>query len=104
MNSKYLNMLGLAFRAGKCTIGEEAIVKKIQQNKVKLLLIASDASANTVKKLTDKCNFYQVPYFVVDDRATLSQSIGKFGRVAVAINDKGFADKIASLLDESYRG
>lgn len=97
-------MLGLAFRAGKCTIGEEAIVKNIQQNKIKLLLIANDASANTLKKLTDKCKFYHVPYVVVDDRATLSHAIGKVGRVAVGIHDQGFADKIASLLDESYRG
>lgn len=98
MNQNYLNMIGLAFRAGKCTLGEEAIIKNIQSKKAKLVLIAKDTGPQTKKRLTDKCNYYKVPFAIVDDRETLSHAIGKTHRVAIAINDKGFANKISMLI------
>ncbi|MCP3026081.1 YlxQ family RNA-binding protein [Halobacillus sp. A5] len=100
----YLNLLGLALRAGRLTLGEEQIVKEIQNKRAKLVLIANDTGKQTKKKLTDKCSFYHIPCYVVDDRETLSQAIGKSGRVAVAVLDQGFAKKLQSLLDESIRG
>ncbi|MGY0691598.1 YlxQ family RNA-binding protein [Virgibacillus sp. FSP13] len=98
MKNNYLNMIGLAYRARKCSLGEETIVKDIQQNRAKLVLLANDIGPQTKKKLTDKCKTYDVPFAIVDDRQTLSQAIGKTQRVAVAILDAGFATKIKSLL------
>lgn len=99
MKADYLNLLGLAFRARKCSIGEETIVKDIQRKKASLVLIADDTGKQTLKKLTDKCVYYQIPYKIVDNREVLSQAIGKSQRVAVAILDKGFADKLQTLLE-----
>lgn len=101
--SSYLNMIGLANRAGKCTFGEEQIVKEIQAKKSKLVLIASDTGYQTRKKLIDKCTSYQVPYFFVDDRDILSQAVGRSGRVAISIREQGFAKKLITLLDENNR-
>ncbi|APC48593.1 YlxQ family RNA-binding protein [Virgibacillus halodenitrificans] len=98
MRNSYLNMIGLAYRARKCSLGEETIVKDIQQKKAKLVLVASDIGPQTKKKITDKCKTYKVPFEIVDDRETLSHAIGKSQRVAVAILDAGFAEKIKSLL------
>ncbi|SHF52508.1 YlxQ family RNA-binding protein [Ornithinibacillus halophilus] len=94
----YLNLLGLAYRARKCSLGEETIVKDIQKKRAKVVLIANDIGPQTHKKLTDKCKSYNVPFFIVDDRETLSNAIGKMDRVAVAILDAGFANKMKSLL------
>lgn len=91
-------MIGLAQRAGKCSLGEETIVKSIRNKKAKLVLLASDTGLQTRKKITDKCKTYEVPFAIVDDRETLSNAIGKSQRVAVAIVDTGFATKIKSLL------
>ncbi|TGB04764.1 YlxQ family RNA-binding protein [Halobacillus salinus] len=104
MSGGYLNLLGLAVRAGKCTLGEEAIVRDIQRKKAKIVLIAEDTGKQTKKKLTDKCSFYHIPCYTVDERDKLSQAIGKEGRVAIAVLDQGFAKKLQSLLDESIRG
>ncbi|WP_186577432.1 YlxQ family RNA-binding protein [Aquibacillus kalidii] len=104
MSKDYLNMLGLAFRARKCTLGEELIVREIQKQQAKLVLLASDTGPNTRKKIIDKCSYYNVPYRIVDDRDTISQAMGKSGRVAISILDDGFAKKITSLLDKSIRG
>ncbi|MFS0672476.1 L7Ae/L30e/S12e/Gadd45 family ribosomal protein [Ornithinibacillus sp. 179-J 7C1 HS] len=99
MKSNYLNIIGIAFRAGKCSTGEETIVKDIQKKRAKLVLIANDVGPQTRKKLTDKCNSYDVPYVIVsDDRDTLSNAIGKSHRVAIAILEEGFAKKLESLL------
>src|SRR5690625_3272523 len=98
MKNNYLNMIGLAFRAGKCSIGEEVIVRDIQQKRTKLLLLANDIGRQTRKKLTDKCKTYNIPYVIVDDRQTLAKAIGKSQIVAIAILNNGFAQKIQSIL------
>ncbi|MBU5466738.1 ribosomal L7Ae/L30e/S12e/Gadd45 family protein [Virgibacillus sp. MSJ-26] len=98
MKGNYLNILGLAFRAGQCVLREEAIVHAIQVKSAKLVLIASDIGPQTKKKLMDKSKTYEVPIINVDDRETLGHAIGKPQRVAIAILDTGFAHKIQSLL------
>ncbi|MFD2760336.1 L7Ae/L30e/S12e/Gadd45 family ribosomal protein [Lentibacillus juripiscarius] len=98
MKNNYLNIVGLAYRAGKCSIGEDTIVKDIRQKRAKLVLLASDIGPRTQKKLMNKCHTYEVPFAFVDDRETLSNAIGKSQRVAAAILDEGFAAKIQSLL------
>ncbi|ALX47470.1 YlxQ family RNA-binding protein [Lentibacillus amyloliquefaciens] len=98
MNERYLNIVGLAYRARKCSVGEETIVKDIQKKRAKLILLANDIGAQTRKKITDKCKSYNIPFEEVDDRITLAHAIGKSQTVAVAILDAGFATKIKSLL------
>ncbi|WP_164215494.1 YlxQ family RNA-binding protein [Virgibacillus sp. YIM 98842] len=98
MQNSYLNLLGLANRAGKCSTGESTIIKDIKSNKAKLVILAGDAGSRTRKRITDKCKSYDVPFEIAGDIDTLSHAIGKHKRVAVAILDAGFADKIKSLL------
>jgi ribosomal protein L7Ae-like RNA K-turn-binding protein len=101
---KVKSLLGLANRARKCISGEELVVKEVRRGKAKLVIVSSDASDNTKKKLTDKCNTYSVPLYFVLDRESLGQSIGKAQRVVIAVLDDGFAKKLISLLDEIIRG
>ena len=74
-------------------------VKSIAANETKLVVIANDASANTKKKITDKCHFYHVDYFIVDENIeTISKAVGKNNRVALGITNQGFAKKIKELI------
>ncbi|MCF6410609.1 YlxQ family RNA-binding protein [Pseudalkalibacillus salsuginis] len=100
MKSSWKSLLGLANRAGKCVSGEELVVKEIRQQRAKMILLAEDASANTRKKLIDKCTYYQVPYYIVPDRIELGNAIGKEQRVTVAVIDNGFAKKLKKLIDQ----
>lgn len=97
--NQWMSLLGLANRARKIISGEELTVKQIQSGKARLILLSADASENTTKKITDKCNSYQVPYKVVENRHLLGQAIGKEARVVVAVLDEGFAKKMVTLLD-----
>jgi ribosomal protein L7Ae-like RNA K-turn-binding protein len=101
---KWKSLLGLAYRARKCISGEELVVKEIRNGKAKLVIISNDASANTRKKITDKCNTYSVPLAFVNSREALGQAIGKNERVVVAVLDEGFSTKLKDLLGEFNRG
>lgn len=94
---KVLNLLGLATRAGKLITGEDLTLKQIRLQKAKVIFIANDASENTQKKISDKCQYYRIPYTVQFSRAELSQAIGK-ERTIVCLSDSGFAKKIRELL------
>lgn len=98
-NKEWMSLLGLSSRARKIVSGEELVIKEIRNARAKLVLLSEDASANTTKKISDKCTYYQIPLRIVNDRYILGQAIGKDARVVVAVTDSGFANKLMSLLD-----
>ncbi|GKV55550.1 50S ribosomal protein L7ae [Sporosarcina sp. NCCP-2222] len=96
--------LGMAARARKIVTGEELVVREIRNGKAKLVIVSNDASKNTMKKITDKCNSYNVEKHVLGSREELGHAIGKESRVVLALTDAGFAGKLSGLLNESNRG
>lgn len=97
--NQLLSILGLANRARKVTSGEELVIRDIRGGRAKFVILSNDASKNTVKKVTDKCETFQVPYTILENRAILGNAIGKESRVVVSVNDGGFAKKCLQLLD-----
>lgn len=95
---KWLNTLGLIYRANKLMTGEELVVKGIQKQKIHFVILSVDASDNTKKKLINKCNYYDIPYAIKGDRELLGRAIGKAERVVIGIADIGFAKKIQTQL------
>lgn len=89
-----LNLLGIAFKAGKLVHGTDLTLSAVRQNKVKLLILASDASENTKKQVRDKAAFYQVEVMDIFPSDALSKAIGKRNRMVLGILDKGIADSI----------
>ena len=75
-------------RSLECEIPEEIYDK---------LILAEDIGDNAKKKLNDKCSFYKVPCVYMDG-ALMNMAIGDRNRKAIAILDKGFAEKIAACL------
>ncbi|MBW1605490.1 ribosomal L7Ae/L30e/S12e/Gadd45 family protein [Lactobacillus sp. Sy-1] len=94
MNSqKYLNLIGIAKRAGKVVTGEAIILSAIRKHQVALLIIASDTGQSTTKKFIDKAGSYQVAYHHLITKQQLSDAIGA-PRTMVGITDRGFASKL----------
>lgn len=91
MDQKQISLLGLMQRARALTTGEELVVKAIQSQKAKTVILSSDASANTKKKISDKCSFHKIPFFIAGTRYELGHAIGKEARVVIAILDDGFS-------------
>ncbi|MDR0199113.1 MAG: YlxQ-related RNA-binding protein [Streptococcaceae bacterium] len=88
--TKVLNLLGLARRAGKLVTGEELVIKAVQEKSCALVFLASDASENLKKKLTDKTTSYGVTLRLDYTADELSQAIGT-NRKVLAVCDLGFA-------------
>jgi ribosomal protein L7Ae-like RNA K-turn-binding protein len=78
-------------RAGKLITGEENVMKTIRSQEAKLVIIAEDASSQTLKKALDKCQTYNISCMVIGSRDELGQSIGKDSIVILAVKDSGFA-------------
>ena len=91
------SILGLAKRARKLSMGD-SVLEDVRKKKAKLVVICKDASANTQKKLTDKCKYYNVPYVYIEDSVRLNAAIGTLNYMAVAVLEEGFAKKIESCL------
>ncbi len=104
MNSdRVINMLGFAMRAGKLMTGTELICGAManKKSKIKLLLICSDTSEPTKKKLLTKSEFYKITALTVDiTQERLGQAIGKiYSPAAVAVCDDGFAIQIKEAIN-----
>lgn len=95
-----LNLIGLAYRARRVSLGVDTIISDIQKKRVHFVLIATDTEKNSKKQIIDKCHSYGVPYGEIANRQLLGNAIGKQARVAIGIIDAGFAQKFQSLLQK----
>lgn len=90
-DNKIYSLLSLCQKAGKLASGEFAVENAIKGGKACAVIVSDDASANTAKKFRDKCEYYNVPFYLFGDKEKLGHAIGKEVRTSVAITDEGFA-------------
>lgn len=88
------NILGLATRARKLTIGTGITIDAVRKGKAKLVILANDASPNTKKLVNDKCFTYNVKVIENMPSNELSNAIGKGNIKVVGIIDEGFSKLI----------
>ena len=97
---RFLSMLGIAKKAGKLVISTpmvcEAMAKK---RKPDLVIVSSDASESTKKKLITKSDYYNVKVIVSTvKKEELSHSVGKESIIAtVAVTDENLAAELLKL-------
>lgn len=101
MTGNFLNMLGLAKRAGKVTTGEELCKRAVQSGVSRLIIIASDASDNTKKSIINSCKYYNVRYITAADKAEIGKFTGAKSRAVASVNDNSFAKAILDRLEKS---
>lgn len=103
MDEKLLSLLGLARRAGKVSLGFDAAADSIRSGKCRLLLLASDLSERTKRSAMRISENSQVRTIVLDiPMEVLGAAIGKLTGI-VAVNDKGFAEKMKTLCFDKDR-
>jgi len=83
--------LGLAYRAAKTIVGTEKTVLALRKSHVKLVILATDASDNTKKKIHDKAETYGTRVIEVISTERMSRAIGKRGIKVIGITDQGFS-------------
>ncbi|NLA76886.1 MAG: 50S ribosomal protein L7ae [Clostridiales bacterium] len=102
MKDKQVGMLGLCRKAGKLSVGHDAVIQAIVASQAKLCLLAVDASERLKNEITHSASFggKNIPvklmplgmedvYFAVGTKAAV-----------LSVNDEGFAKKIMQLFGE----
>ncbi|MCL2559544.1 MAG: ribosomal L7Ae/L30e/S12e/Gadd45 family protein [Turicibacter sp.] len=102
MNKKALNFLGLMNRAGALVTGTDLVLNGVRSGKVQMVLIDASVSANTLKKVTDKCQFYHVPYIKVAEDIDLGLTIGS-NRKIIGVADQKFAKALREKLETELK-
>ena len=85
-------MLGLAQRAGGVERGVDATRRAVREGRARLVLIAGDASAGQLKKITGLLEHRPVPQRQVAGQEALGAALGVGPTSAVAITRGDFAE------------
>lgn len=106
LHSKYMSTVGLAARAGKLVSGTQNVCDALKEGRVRLVIEASDNSANTSKRIHDRCTYYSVRLIPANaDGGELGASIGRAGScAAVAVCDDNLARAILNAYERSIDG
>ena len=103
MNDAILSLLGLCRRAGKLTIGNDAVVEDTKNGTAKLVILTRDISANTRKKLTKELG--EVTILTLNRaKEELGFALGRRLAAVVAVCDDGFAAKLTTLIESDTGG
>lgn len=99
---KIASYVGFAVRSRACTIGCDITVDAIRHGKMKnvplVVLIASDASANTVKRTVNACEYYGVEHVCTPmTREQLGRISGKSATSVIGITNENLAKAILSV-------
>jgi ribosomal protein L7Ae-like RNA K-turn-binding protein len=92
-----LSLLGLAARAHALLWGTERVREAVRAGDVKLVIVAADASDNSLDKLVPLLEKRGVPHVVRFDRAQLGDAVGKAPLSAVGLTDASFAARLKEL-------
>lgn len=98
-SEKLCGLLGLATRAGKTVFGTEACMSAIEKRKVKLILLASDASERTKTNFKEICNKNNIEVSEMLKMESLSKAIGKTDKVVVGIVDANFSKEMLKIIN-----
>ena len=97
MINKVYGLLGLCARAGKIVSGMDAVSDEIKRNKVKLLIVAEDASQKTASNIKYLAERKKIPMIVIGTIEKNSKAIGKENRAIIGIKDKNISDGIKKI-------
>ena len=105
----FLSMVGLALRAGRLEAGDDAVADACREKRCRLLLTASDASENALRRSeraaqAGQCLTLPLPC----SKEELGAALGRGSCAVAAVTDLGFAlglaEKLAARDPDRYGG
>ncbi len=97
--SKVLGLLGLCTKAGKVCFGRDACIDLIQKNKIRLVIVADDASDRTKKDIKFICDNNNTKICFYGTIEVLSKAIGKSNKAIIGIKEENFAKQIEKIIN-----
>ena len=99
INHKIGGLLGLARRAGKVAFGTEMVAGLIEKRKVKLLILATDASERTKRHWKQMAKEKQIPIREIETIEEISRAIGQNNKAILGITDINFSKEMIKSID-----
>lgn len=99
INNKVLGLLGLCTKAGKMCFGHDSCMDLISKQKIKLLMVAQDASDRTKKEFEIACKKNNVKIYFYGKLEELSKAIGKNNKAVIGIKEENFANEIEKIIN-----
>lgn len=95
----FLDLLGMARKAGRLEVGEEPVGAAARAGKAKLLLLACDAAENTVRRANHFAEAGHVTALTVPyTKGELGAAVGRGSCAMLALTDAGFAASLTGKL------
>ena len=100
-NDRALSFLSICQRAGCISHGEFQCENSISRGKARLLIIAEDASENTVKKFMNLASGRKTEVVRFGTKEILGRRIGKDQRSVITVNDRKMGQKLSEYIVSS---
>ena len=97
INNKILGLVGFAARARKIAFGADSVEIDIKARKVKLIIVAEDASDRTKQKFVKLAEEYNLPIIIAGNIDELSKAIGKSNKAVIGIKEINLANEIQKI-------
>ena len=75
----------------------DAVCDELSRNKVKLLIVAKDASQKTIDNIKFLAQRKKVPVIVIGTIAENSRAIGRLNRAVIGVKDKNITEGIKKI-------
>ena len=96
--NKVLGMLGISAKAGKIVCGNDATIEDIERHRVKLVIVAEDASEKTKKNMKYICDKNRTTILEFGNIDEISRTIGKTNKAIIGIKSKSLSEAIEKLI------
>ena len=101
MKNQVLSLLGIARRAGRLSLGHDAVDEALKKREAKLIIFARDVSARTATHAQKAAQQAEIPCLALaDGMEEIGMALGKKAGV-IAVNDQGFAKRLTELANEA---
>ena len=98
-NTRVLGLLGLCAKSGNVVFGTDACIEQLEKNKIKLLIVANDASDRTKRNFERLSQKVNIPICIYETIESLSRSIGKSNKAVIGIKNESLANQIYKIIN-----
>lgn len=97
INKKILGLIGLSAKAREISYGADSVEIQLKKKKVKLIIVAEDASDRTKNKFIKLSNEYNVPIIILGKIDEISKTIGKSNKAIIGIEEENISKEIQKI-------
>jgi ribosomal protein L7Ae-like RNA K-turn-binding protein len=97
-NVKLFSFLGIALKANKLSLGFDPAIISFKNSSAKLVLVTSDLSPKTFKKLSNYAENYKIEIISLKETMNIIQHyLGKRSGI-ITLKDRGFTEKVRKFI------